>query len=83
MNKPVVAYTEATVVSAICFLKPVDHPNHLEGHSVSNERIVRTSAVVASDLTTGRIETRNTIYMPFNEEATFNGEKIALYQGQQ
>jgi hypothetical protein len=83
MNKPVVGYTEATVVGAICYLKPVDHPNHLEGHSVSNTRVVRTSPVVASDLATGRIETRNTIYMPYNGDATLNGEVIELYQGRQ
>lgn len=83
MNKPVVCYTEASLHGTVCWLYPVDHPNHLEGHRVSNNHPARTSPVVASDLTTGRIETRNTIYMPHNGDATLNGEKIALYQGQQ
>lgn len=83
MSKPVVAYTEAGLHGTACWLMPVDHPNHLEGHSVSNTRVVRTSPVVASDLATGRIETQNTVYMPYNEDAQLNGEKIALYQRQQ
>lgn len=43
---------------------PVNHPNHLDGHNVTNCNTVRTSRVLSHDEATGRIETQNTIYMP-------------------
>lgn len=65
MNKPIVRYSgQASVVAEHAFLLPLDHPNHIEGHSVSNCRVVRTSRVLEHDPQTGRIETKNTIYMP-------------------
>lgn len=65
MNKPVVHYSgQASVVAEHAYLLPLDHPNHIEGHSVSNCRVVRTSRVLEHDPQTGRIETRHTIYMP-------------------
>lgn len=63
-TKPTVHYTEAGLYAQTCWLKPIDHPNHLDGHDVSNGMPVRTSAVLSCDHTTGRIETKNTIYMP-------------------
>lgn len=64
-TKPTVLYRgEAHVSSSGAWLMPVDHPNHLEGHDVSNREPVRTSKVLSHDETTGRIETANTIYMP-------------------
>lgn len=78
MSKPVVTYTEATVVyGTMCWLKPVDHPNHLPGHSVSNLRMVKTSTVLSWDHKTGRIETKNTIYMPLDKDARLNGAVLA------
>jgi hypothetical protein len=41
------------------FLIPVDHPNER-----LNGKIVMTSGIEKFDEATGRIETRNTIYMP-------------------
>lgn len=64
-KKPVVRYRgEAMVIHGHAFLLPVDHPNHLEGQYVSNEATVRTSQVIDHDPKTGRIETKNTIYVP-------------------
>lgn len=45
-------------------LTPIDHTNHLEGQDVSNDEPAITSRVVEKDIDTGRIETRNTIYLP-------------------
>lgn len=67
MDKPIVHYRGEAAVPAIgagAWLHPVDHPNHLEGHDVSNTKLVRTSAVLSHDPETGRIETKHTIYMP-------------------
>lgn len=82
MSKPVVAYTEATVHATMCWLKPVDHPNHLPGHGVSNLRVVRTSTVLSWDHETGRIETKNTIYMPLDKDARLNGAVLAQANSQ-
>lgn len=63
--KPVVRYRgQASVFAHCAFLIPTDHPNHLDGHSVSNINVVKTSRVLAHDPSTGLIETANTIYMP-------------------
>lgn len=65
MSKPTVHYRgEAHIVLNRAFLQPVDHRNHLDGHDVSNTKTARTSTVVAHDPDTGRIETKNTIYIP-------------------
>ena len=65
-DKPVVRYrgTATAAIGRSAFLHPIDHPNHLRGHDVSNTRVVRTSAVIDFDAETGRIETMNTIYLP-------------------
>lgn len=68
MSKPTVLYRgQASVVGGVAFLVPIDHPNHMEGHEVSNIKVVRTSRVLEHDPQTGRIETKHTVYMP--EEA--------------
>lgn len=66
LSKPIVRYRGAAqvVVGRSAILHPVDHPNHLPGHNVSNARQVRTSAVIDFNSETGYIETMNTIYMP-------------------
>ena len=65
MNKPTVTYKDGNVVMNVAFLTGVkNHPNHLEGHDVSNDpsKVIRTSRVLDFDPETGRIETLNTIY---------------------
>lgn len=78
IDKPIVHYTEAMAIGTkrSAFVKPVDHPNHIEGHSISNEKFVMTSLVVSLCERTGRIETKNTIYVPLDSNAMFNHEKI-------
>lgn len=67
--KPTVHYRgEAHFLFGLAYLTPVDHPNHLVGHAVSNNVQVVTSRVIEHDAETGRIETRNTIYVPLKEE---------------
>lgn len=69
MDKPTVHYTHGSVFGDRAYLYGVtNHPNHLEGHEVSNDkdRLVCTSKVVSHDADTGRIETRNTIYVKVN-----------------
>jgi len=66
--KPTVHY-DATKFVAItlggsAFVHPVDHPNHIVGHAVSNTKIVKTSKVVFYNETTGEFETLNTLYKP-------------------
>lgn len=66
-TKPIVHYKtvrEGVKVGSSAILTPVDHPNHLPEHSVSNKGAVFTSLVQAYDPSTGRIETENTIYVP-------------------
>lgn len=63
IEKPVVHYIGAAVRhEGRAFLYPVDHPNHIEGHCVTNDRLVKTSKVVSWN--DGRIETKNTVYVP-------------------
>ena len=63
--KPTVHYKgSAVVIGSRALLHPVDHPNHLPDHRVSNTHEVWTSTVLEHDEATGRIETKNTIYMP-------------------
>lgn len=65
MDKPIVHYQGPAVAHGDrAFLLPVDHPNHLPDHSVSNTKPVTTSKVVSWDKATGVIETANTIYTP-------------------
>lgn len=54
-HKPTVIVGHSTI------LVPVDHPDEA---NVSNERPARTTAVIAYDERTGRIETMRTIYLP-------------------
>ena len=73
MTKPIVHYRgEAHFLFGLAYLTPVDHPNHLVGHDVSNNVQVATSRVIEHDINTGRIETRNTIYIPLKEEGHEN-----------
>lgn len=61
--KPIVHYVGPAVrYGNSALLHPVDHPNHLDGHDVSNTTVARTSDVVSWE--GDRIETKNTIYMP-------------------
>lgn len=68
--KPIVRYEGRAEVPAIgasaWIIGVIDHPNHIEGHDVQNGpgELIRTSRVEAYDPATGRIETRNTIYLP-------------------
>lgn len=65
--KPTVRYRDLGVpisVGRSAIVQPVDHPNHLEGHLVSNAKPVKTSAVISYDEKTGVFETRNTVYSP-------------------
>lgn len=64
--KPIVHYIgKAERCGARALLHPVDHPNHLEGHDVSNEHLATTSTVLS--WVGDRIETKNTIYVPLEE----------------
>lgn len=65
--KPIVRYTMANYIKVgdKAEVTPVDHPNHLPGHAVSNDgRPVWTSKVVSYDPKTGEFETNNTYYKP-------------------
>lgn len=64
-SKPVVFYRgKAIPFLDRALLYPVNHPNHLEGHEVTNRKQVITSRIINWSLTTGCIETANTIYTP-------------------
>ena len=43
-------------------IKPIDHPNHLVGHAVSNKNFVHTSRVITIQRDGKGFETMNTIY---------------------
>lgn len=64
MSKPTVLYKDLlhVVVGSSAFLTPIDHP---ATDRVSNTGPVQTSRVESYDKETGRIETRNTIYLPY------------------
>ena len=47
---------------------PVDHPNHLASHAVSNTKHVLTSRVIKVHYD-GSFETENTIYKPQKEKS--------------
>lgn len=78
MTKPIVHYKNAVTlgVNVSAYLEPVDHPNHIPGHDVSNEMPVRTSKVVEINEATGIIETRNTMYVPLDGSSLFNGKSM-------
>ena len=64
MEKKVVHYDRLAGVQQIgerVILIPVDHPDTV---NVTNGRYATTSKVESWDITSGRIETRNTIYIP-------------------
>lgn len=69
-HKPIVHYTgKATIFTEYdktirAHLIPINHKNHLEGHSVENGRMATTSKIICHDEASGLIETMNTIYMP-------------------
>ena len=65
-NKPTVHYTGKAVdlYGKVMLESVIDHPNHLPNHNISPRRPVLTSTVLSDDLITGRIETKNTIYVP-------------------
>jgi hypothetical protein len=62
--KPTVKYKKEEGVLFLleggAYLYPIDHPSE----HVSNTKGVLTSQVMAHDKDTGRIETRNTVYLP-------------------
>jgi hypothetical protein len=64
--KPVVFYVGKAYFAPNnrALLVPVNHPNHLAGHVVSNGVEVITSQVIVWNHETGEIETRNTVYKP-------------------
>jgi len=70
MTKPTVHYDvnypAIIEVGYRAYIKPVDHPNHLPGHNVSNTQLVYTSTVVSID-PHGIFETLNTRYVPTSE----------------
>ncbi len=69
MTKPIVRYRTDLpchiMLGLPAFVHPVDHPNHIEGHNVSNTTYVLTSKVVGHDALTGEFETLNTRYAPY------------------
>lgn len=44
------------------FVQPSNHPNHIEGHEISNNSPVHTSTVIEINLVDKMFETKNTIY---------------------
>lgn len=68
-EKPVVHYDRSPSMYWIqvgfsAHVTPLDHPNHLEGHRVTNGLPIRTSTVLSYDEETGEFETQNTKYVP-------------------
>lgn len=66
-NKPVVNCTlhlpaDYMVVGGNGFVFPYNHPNHIEGHNISNEECVKTSRIINIDRAKKQFETMNTIY---------------------
>lgn len=64
-EKPVVLYKPSEIPirkGASAFVYPVNHPNHLEGHLVSNTKLAKTSTVIDYDPCKGSFETLNTRY---------------------
>lgn len=50
------------IIGKSMFIVPINHPNHKEGHRVSNNHIALTSPVVNVDKQHKKFETQNTIY---------------------
>jgi hypothetical protein len=65
--KPVVHYrndgSQRIPLGKFAFVRPIDHPNHVPGHNVSNKEMVVTSKVIRIG-SNGEFETMNTIYRP-------------------
>jgi hypothetical protein len=66
LEKPTVLYKDlvSAEVGYRAILYPINHPNHLNGHQVTNLKYVLTSVVKEYDPVSGRIETENSIYFP-------------------
>lgn len=62
--KPTVIYKKSPFnrikVGHPAFIHPINHPNHLEDHAVSNTTFVNTSKVI--NIYQSGFETQNTIY---------------------
>jgi hypothetical protein len=72
-EKPVVHYDRSPSnywiqVGHSAYVTPLNHPNHLEGHSVVNGLQIRTSTVISYDEATGEFETLNTKYVPAQQQ---------------
>jgi len=64
--KPIVHYCgNAIAFYGRAILCPIDHPNHLDEHEVTNTKEVITSPVIS--WVNGTIETQNTIYKPVSQ----------------
>lgn len=64
-DKPIVRYEgEAHMFRGRALLTPIDHTNHVPGQGATNGELAETSMVIAHDPATGRIETKNTVYLP-------------------
>lgn len=70
--KPTVLYDNTQLVIIAlgrgAVVKPIDHPNHLADHDVSNTKHVLTSRVIKIHYD-GSFETENTIYKPQKEKS--------------
>lgn len=71
VTKPTVRYVGMVIakVGQGAILVPVEHPREGED-GIRNGEAIRTSAVISIDDDTGRVETRNTIYLPQEPEAS-------------
>lgn len=68
IEKKVVHYVGTPHVPGIglgALVTPIDHP---DTENVSNERVARTSPVRSWDKESGRLETANTIYIPYHKD---------------
>lgn len=66
-NKPIVDCiliipVEYLEIGGHALVQPSNHPNHLEGHQVSNKNPVHTSKIVSINNVDNMFETQNTIY---------------------
>jgi hypothetical protein len=63
--KPIVRYVYAKPFLDRAIVLPLNHPNHIDGHGVTNGREAITSRVLSWDKS-GRIETQHTLYFPLD-----------------
>lgn len=81
MAKPVVRYREMYYVAIghSAIVTPVDHPNHLKDHRISNTQPVHTSRVMdigaPNEYGCPVFETMNTRYVPTAECRPFHTER--------